>query len=134
MYSQQLHTFDKAESIDRGFIIDKKMKLTFTGDSAVKYQNNFEIWFDKCKIATQLGLIPIYWTKTDESSLIFNIEPKKDLDNWCLKFNEDPDFLSVSVHGQSRNVNNSNDSLVVNFFHCDGAGTKQIGTLKVRWE
>lgn len=134
VFSQELRTFTKSESVDRGFLVDKNVTLNFSGDSANKYKDNFTIWFDKCKTATQLGLIPLYWTTTNDSSLIFNIEPKVNLDNWCLKFNSDADFLSISVHGQSRKVKSSNDSLTINFFHCDGTGTKQIGTLTAKWK
>lgn len=134
VFTQELRTSSISESTDRGFLIDKKFKVDFSGDSAIKYQRNFTVWFDECKTATQLGIIPLYWTTTDDSFLIFNIEPKKDLDNWCLKFNNDDDFLAISVHGQNHKVDSSNDSLTISFFHCDGTGTKQIGTLKVKWE
>lgn len=134
VYSQPLRTFTKSESVDRGFWVDKKLSLHFTGDSAIKYKDNFTIWFDKCKTATQLGLIPLYRTTTNDSLLIFNIEPKNNLDNWCLKFNNDADFLAISVHGQSREVKSTNDSLTIHFFHCDASETKQIGTLTATWE
>ncbi len=110
------------------------MQLEFIGDSAIKYKDNFNIWFDKCKVGTQLGLIPLYYTTTTPGTLVFNIEPKDNLDNWCLKFNNDRDFLTISFHIQSCNVRAENDSLLVRFYHCVAAGTEQIGTLKVKWE
>ena len=134
VYTQHLHNSTKVQSIERNFIINKKVKVEVDGDSVIKYRDNFEIWFDKCKTATQFGLLPIYYTRTVEGCLVFKISPTNYLRNWCLRFNNHGAYLSTGVHSQSYFVTGSTDSLLINFYHCVAAGTTEIGTMKVSWE
>lgn len=114
-------------------LVDKKLTISLEGDSIKNHENDFEIWQDKFLVVKQYGFLPIHFTKNFDTSCVINIKSLKDLESWCLRFNNEEDYLSFG-NRQDHWAKMNNDSLKIQFYKCSSKEPVYLGVMKITWE